>query len=371
MSEAGTHDSTGDKKPVEHFQFECKQCGFELDHEIGKNSLICNSCGAVEPIEVEQYNIFHAHPYESTVLNLLEEEPNNTNFHVRCDTCGAGFDFPVDTHADECPYCGSNIIVPVNLQRQLSPDAVLPFDIKEEQANESFRKWIKGLWFAPNALKRLAMRKHPIQGTYIPYWGFDANTYSNYTGQRGTNYTTTVRVRVNGKTQTRVVTKIRWRAVSGHVSHEFDNVLVTASELVSQNLSQSMTQWNLSKSQEYSPKFLSGYKSELYQVGLPRGLKRGKSIMITAIRRLIRRDIGGDHQRVSSVDTQYSRVGFKLMLMPLWISAFLYNKKTYRFIINGQTGKVKGERPYSWIKIVSFIAAIVSIIYIGILISQK
>jgi len=260
--------------------------------------------------------------------------------------------------------------VPVNLQRQLKPDAVLPFDIKEEQANKSFRDWINGLWFAPNSLKRLAIRKHPIQGTYIPYWGFDADTYSRYRGERGTNYRTTVRVRVNGKMQTRTVTKIRWRSVSGSVSHEFDNVLVPASEIMSKKLTSSMSKWNLSKSQVYNPRYLSGYRSELYQVGLPRGYEHGKSIMQRFIRRLIRRDIGGDHQRIHSVNTQYSRVGYKLMLMPLWASAFLYNKKTYQFIINGQTGEVKGERPYSWIKIVSLIAVIASVIGIVIYANQ-
>jgi len=359
-----------EQKPVEHFQFECQQCGFELDHEIGQNSLVCQSCGAVEPIAVEKFNIFHATPYESTVLSLVSSEPNNIHHHVRCDTCGAGFDFPENVHADECIFCGSNIVVPVNLQRQLKPDAVLPFDIKEEQANKSFRDWINGLWFAPNSLKRLAIRKHPIQGTYIPYWGFDADTYSRYRGERGTNYRTTVRVRVNGKMQTRTVTKIRWRSVSGSVSHEFDNVLVPASEIMSKKLTSSMSKWNLSKSQVYNPRYLSGYRSELYQVGLPRGYEHGKSIMQRFIRRLIRRDIGGDHQRIHSVNTQYSRVGYKLMLMPLWASAFLYNKKTYQFIINGQTGEVKGERPYSWIKIVSLIAVIASVIGIVIYANQ-
>ena len=361
-----SEQESSETKSVDHFQFVCKQCGFELDHEIGHNSLVCQSCGEVEPIETESFNIFHANAYESTVLNLRQQEPSEAQHHVRCDTCGAGFDLAKDTHADECPYCGSNIVVPVNLQRQLLPDAIIPFDVKEIQANESFQKWIKGLWFAPNSLKRLAMRKHPIQGTYIPYWGFDANTYSQYSGQRGTNYTTTVTVRVNGKTQTRLVTKIRWRSVSGHVSHEFDNVLVPASELLSQKLTSSMKKWDLAKSQNYSPKYLSGYKSELYQIGLPRAYKYSQDIMTRYIRRLVRRDIGGDHQRISSLSTRYERVGFKLMLMPLWVSAFLYNKKTFQFIINGQTGEVKGERPYSWVKIVSlvlFIAAVGAGIY--------
>jgi DNA-directed RNA polymerase subunit RPC12/RpoP len=362
---------TPTKQAVEHFQFVCKQCGFELDHEIGKNSLVCQSCGQVEPIESEEFNIFHANPYDSAVMNLIQGEPNVVRHHVRCDTCGAGFDFPNDTHADECPYCGSNIVIPVNLQRQLLPDAVIPFDISAEQANESFKKWIKSLWFAPNSLKRLAMRKHPIQGTYIPYWGFDANTYSQYSGQRGTNYTTTRTVYINGKAQTRIVTKIRWRYVSGQVDYEFDNVLVPASDMLSKHLTSSMKKWNLSKSQVYNPRFLSGYKSELYQVGLPRGFQGGKVIMTNYIRRLIRRDIGGDHQRISSVNSRYERVGFKLLLMPLWVSAFLYNKKTFRFIINGQTGEVKGERPYSWVKITALVVFVLAIIAIGVYFGQQ
>jgi len=370
MTESENHDA-GKEKNVEHFQFVCKQCGFELDHEIGKNSLVCQSCGAVEPIEIDNFNIYHANPYDSTVLNLVREEPLEVRHHVRCDTCGAGFDFAKDTHADECPYCGSNIIVPVSLQRQLVPDAVIPFEIKEEQANASFKKWINGLWFAPNALKKLAIRKHPIQGTYVPYWGFDADTSSQYRGQRGTNYTTAVTVTINGKRQTRMVTKIRWRSVSGDVYHEFDNVLVPASEIMSQKLTSSMKKWNLSKSQKYNPKYLSGYRSELYQVGLPRGYEGAKKIMIGIIRSLIRRDIGGDHQRISSVNTRYDKVGYKLMLMPLWVSAFLYKQKTFRFIINGQTGEVKGERPYSWIKITAFVLFIVAIIATGFYFSQQ
>lgn len=351
-----------ESKTVEHFQFTCKQCGYELDHAIGQNSLVCKSCGASEPIAVEDFNAFHAHNYESTVLGLVHSEPQQVHHHVKCETCGAGFDMPENVHADECPFCGSNVVVPVALQRQLSPDAVIPFDIKETQANESFKKWLHGLWFAPNALKRLAVRKHPIQGTYIPYWGFDADTYSSYTGQRGTNYTTTQRVTVNGKSETRTVTKIRWRSVSGFVSHVFKNVLIPATGAISEKLALSMKKWNLQKSKNYDPKYLSGYRSELYQIGLPDGFSKSKEIMARTIRSLIRRDIGGDHQRIFSVDTRYEKVGFKLILMPLWSSAFLYNRKTFHFIINGQTGEVKGERPYSWIKITAFVLTLVAVI---------
>lgn len=354
------------KKPVEHFQFACNECGFELDFAIGKNSLVCQSCGQVEPIDIQEFNIFHSHPYESTVMELVDDEPTEAHHHVRCNACGAGFDLSADTHADECPFCGSNIVVPVNLQRQLKPDAVIPFKIDESIANEAFQKWLKSLWFAPNSLKRLAMKKHPIQGTYIPYWAFDADTFTKYTGMRGKNYTTTVTVPtvVNGRTvmKRRTVVKIRWTPVSGSVSHDFNNVLVAGSELMPPHLTKVMKNWQLHLSKVYDPKFLSGFKSELYQVGLPRGFKLSKHEMSHYIRRLIRYDIGGDHQRVHTQNTRYDEVGFKLMLMPLWVSAFLYQRKTYRFIVNGQTGEVKGDRPYSWVKITFFVLFILALV---------
>jgi hypothetical protein len=44
-------------------------------------------------------------------------------------------------------------------------------------------------------------------------------------------------------------------------------------------------------------------------------------------------------------------VTFKHILLPVWVAAYRYGGKPYRFVVNGQTGKVQGERPYSAIKI--------------------
>jgi hypothetical protein len=85
-----------------------------------------------------------------------------------------------------------------------------------------------------------------------------------------------------------------------------------------------------------------------------------------------RHDIGGDEQRVDSVDTEYRDVMFKLMLLPVWIACYLHAGKTYNILVNGRTGEVAGERPYSVAKIVAavlaaliVIAAIVTLILIN------
>ncbi len=347
-------------------QFECRQCGSEMDYAIGQHNLRCISCGAIEPIESEPFNVFHAHPYDAAVLQLVQPEPDATVHHVQCQNCGAGFELPEDVHADECPYCDSNVIIDVGVQRQLKPDAVVPFEIPVEQANDAFKKWLGSRWFAPNSLKRLALQDRPLAGTYMPHWSFDADTESDYRGMRGDNYykTVTVPVRRNGRTsmERRQVVEIRWRPVSGHVSNRFRNVLVMASEKISVKLTNRMHRWDLARARQYNRNYLSGLRSELYQIGLPRGHRLGRHMMQVMIRASVRRDIGGDHQRIQSIHSEFNNVGYKLFLLPLWMSAFHYQGKLYQFMVNGQNGEVQGERPWSWIKIISaaLLAALVA-----------
>ena len=73
--------------------------------------------------------------------------------------------------------------------------------------------------------------------------------------------------------------------------------------------------------------------------------------MAQVIRSDVRRDIGGDAQRIHDIQTRYGDVSFKHILLPVWVASYRYGGKAYQFVVNGQTGEVQGERPYSWIKI--------------------
>jgi hypothetical protein len=69
------------------------------------------------------------------------------------------------------------------------------------------------------------------------------------------------------------------------------------------------------------------------------------------ILRDVKYDIGGDEQRVSNVDTAVDDVTFKHILLPVWLAAYKYRGRAFRFVVNGRTGRVQGERPYSAWKI--------------------
>ena len=81
-----------------------------------------------------------------------------------------------------------------------------------------------------------------------------------------------------------------------------------------------------------------------------------------------RRDIGGNQQRIQDVATRYSNVKFKHVLLPVWISAYRYRDKPYRFLVNGQTGAVSGESPTSWIKVTLLTILMLVIVFILLLV---
>jgi hypothetical protein len=112
--------------------------------------------------------------------------PNATN-------CGAQVTFDAQVHAKECPFCATPLVTDTGTHRHIKPQAVIPFQLTERQAHEAMNRWLGRLWFAPNGLAEYAKKGRKMDGIYVPYWTYDADTRTRYTGQRGTAYYVTVR----------------------------------------------------------------------------------------------------------------------------------------------------------------------------------
>ena len=153
--------------------------------------------------------------------------------------------------------------------------------------------------------------------------------------------------------------KTRWWPASGTVANNFDDVLVLASRSLPQSCAEALEPWDLPNLTPYQDEFLSGFVGESYQIGLPEGFEVAKGFMQPQIEESVRQDIGGDHQTISSLDTRYFDITFKHVLLPVWLAAYQYRDKTYRFVVNGRTGQVQGERPWSWIKIAGVVVAVI------------
>ena len=155
----------------------------------------------------------------------------------------------------------------------------------------------------------------------------------------------------NGKQQQVRQQKVRWTPKSGRVARDFDDVLVLASQSLPKPYTDALAPWDLSELVPYTPEVLAGFRAEAYTVELDTGFVEARAYMDRVIQRDVRFDIGGDRQRIERVETQVSDVTFKHVLLPVWLAAYKYRGQTYRFVVNGRTGRVQGERPWSAIKI--------------------
>jgi predicted RNA-binding Zn-ribbon protein involved in translation (DUF1610 family) len=353
------------KAPPKGKLFPCEQCGARVEFDPRTRSLKCPYCGhetKVEDLdaEVQERNF---NEYASKIVKGQARGIAGRSSQTRCSGCGAMVLLEDKVVTDECPFCGTHLEnKPEAVEGMLSPESLIPFRLDLRDARESFTKWLYGLWFAPTKLKLLALLGK-LNGVYVPYWTYDAMTYTRYSGMRGDNYTTTeTYTDSQGRTQTRTVVRTRWWPVSGEVQHFFDDVLVCGSRSIPPHLNRGLQPWSTGELEPFQDQFLAGLKTERYAVDLKDGLIIAKRLMEPTIMQLIREDIGGDHQQIHSTDTRYLGITFKHCLLPVWVANYRYHEKLFQILINGRTGKVSGERPYSWWKIGALVLAILAVV---------
>jgi hypothetical protein len=126
---------------------------------------------------------------------------------------------------------------------------------------------------------------------------------------------------------------------------------VLASKSLPKRYTDALEPWDLTALEPYTPEYLAGFRAEAYAVPLEDGFAQARAHMDRVIERDVKFDIGGDRQRVHDIDTDLSDLTFKHILLPVWLAAYKYRGKTYRFVVNGRSGRVQGERPYSAFKI--------------------
>jgi hypothetical protein len=283
-------------------------------------------------------------------------------FNLTCRNCGSAQQ--QIAIAARCPSCRSPLVVSDDLGGQLkSPDGVVPFAVDKDKAAVCFREWTSSRWFAPSALKKIS-KTASMNGSYLPHWGFDDRTITDYTGQRGDHYytTETYTTQQNGQTvtNTRQVQHTRWSHAEGQVSRDFVDVLATGVSTPDADLLEKLGPWSTADATGYQSEYLAGFDSPRYDVDADAGFASAKQDMASIIQDDCRADIGGDEQRVSQMNITDQDVLFRLLLLPLWIATYVAGGKTFDVFVNANTGEVIGERPYSAVKIVAAVLAVLA-----------
>jgi LSD1 subclass zinc finger protein len=355
----------------------CAGCGALLHFVPGTRTLQCSYCSESNAI-ANTDDVIEPVDYEDFIANIDVTKATDNLKVVDCKNCGSQTVLDTSVTSDNCPFCTAPLVL--NLQagkNYLPPHYILPFEVSQKQGAEFFQKWLKGLWWAPNDLAQKAGgTSAALSGVYLPYWAYDTDTTTDYTGERGDYYytTETYTETVDGKTETktRQVRHTNWSYTSGTVDCSFRDLLVPASKSLPEKTLDKLTPWKLNMLAKFDERYLSGFRSETYQLDPENGLLKAIEQTVEEINSTIRNDIGGDEQRINNTDTDYQNKAIKYIMLPVWVSAYNYNNKVYQFTVNASTGEVIGQRPLSAIKItLAVLLAIVLIIVAFVLFSQN
>ncbi len=352
--------------------YPCEACGGELHFDIPTQLLKCQHCGNTHELVEVQGEVRERDLREALRLVRAGKVEHTANFlsdekEVVCQNCGGHTTFTGSLTADKCPYCATPI------QRddvhaapeRLPVDAVLPFSVDRKSAEGLIDKWINGRWFAPSEFKTYN-RTGSFQSVYMAYFTYDADTSTRYSGQRGTTRTRTVGHGENRRTETYTT----WSNVRGMVNNSFDDIPILANEGFEKKRIDKLEPWPTETAKPYSAEYAAGHLARTYDHDVEECLGEATSIMEDTIRTTIRRDIGGDQQRISKMDILWKQMTYKHILLPLWLLTVIYDQRPFQVYINGVTGEVHGSRPYSKVKIIAAVAAALLLVIIVIVAVQ-
>lgn len=338
-------DPEAEAKPV---TFTCPRCGGRLNYDIQKAGIACEFCGYVAVVTPTQVGT-QASKFEFTLETLQTAEIGwgEMRNQLHCDNCGAELSYPRGAVAAACPYCDSNKVnVTLSERKELRPQVLAPFTIQPDRLQKIAIDWFGQGWLHPGKLAQAAVLRKFVP-FYLPYWTFSADIEADWRAEVAHQVTESYWDPNTKSHKTR--TRTEWRWESGRVANRIQNLLVCGvnPKRLNWTLLNEIEPFDLSKLVKFQPELLVGMNAQAYDLPLLEAWDKGKSV----IREQTKEEaIGGKTVRNLSIDMVYEGEKWRYVFLPVFIAVYRFNEKTYQVMINGQSGKVGGQKPVDWTK---------------------
>ncbi len=337
------------EKLDEVVRFSCPQCGGQTAYSVEDGGLTCTFCGYHEAPKQEVVGL-RAESFEFTV-DTVERAVNGwgeARKELICDACGAQISLPEGSLATSCPFCASNKVIHHRAaQDLLRPRFLVPFQIEERDCITKVKEWLGDSWMVPRDLRRMAVVSDFVP-MYLPYWTFTARADATWKAQVGRTET----YRSGGKTKRRTV----WRWENGQVDREFSDLLVRGTRHVSTHLLSEIGDFNLNDLVPYDASYLAGMQAQAYEVSMEAAWQKARQEMREETKKKCRDQASTNKIRNFSMHLDFADESWRYILLPVYINTYRFEDKPFQLLINGQTGKLAGQRPADWRKI-AFVSA--------------
>lgn len=348
----------------------CEACGTPIE-PLDK---FCPACGTANPDYQETPApgvpaASTAAPSNPQVYQAEEVQPLPLQKHFHCETCGADVATDPDQRSYVCPFCDSTYVVELPAQQtgRQQPEFVIGFAIPLEEAQEKFKAWLGGNdWYRPGDLKTSAVMDK-MKGIYLPFWSFSMRADSDWQASIGehwyrTETYTTTDSKGNTVTRTRQVQETEWYPLAGKHHRYYSGYLVSGSKGLPQDQALRIQPYQLPALKRYAHWYLAGWFAEEYSVDRDQALQISQQEFYRREQSNVGAFLPGDTHRSLSVNTRFSHVNSDLCLLPIYIASYKYQDKIYRFLLNGQTGRMAGDKPVSWQRIAILVAVLIAVL---------
>lgn len=339
----------------------CPQCGASARFDPGLGALGCPFCGWKDSAPVDTVGTAaSSHEFTHEALARGAEGFGVDRRELGCSSCGASIALDAGAMAATCPFCASPQ-VSIREHATVSgvrPSVVLPFAVQASACRGHAGQWLGEGWFHPADLGKLA-RVDAFTGIYLPYWMFSAGVRGSWRAEVG--HERTVRRYDAREKRWENETVIDWRWEEGSVSIDVADLLVPGTTRISARLLDRIApRFDLSKLATYDPRLLAGWAASTYDVPLPEAWDQGRHAIREQARERARASIASSHVRQFSLTADLRDEAWRHGLLPVWVSAYRYQDRTWVVLVDGATGAVAGQKPVAWWKVWTAIAVLLS-----------
>lgn len=296
--------------------------------------------------------------------------------NFKCQQCGAALSVEGALRTTVCAFCSApSVVERPAAEGGARPAFTLGFVQPQKDVERQVARWLRSRsLFCPGSVRRAKVEA--MQGVYIPAYLYSAVARSAYAAEIGERYTVTETYTTteNGQTveHTRTRTETEWRSLSGeHVANVVD-VLVTASQGLSNDELQAVEPFDYRALRRYSPAMIAGWLVEDPSMGHAQSLALARAEALRSLEGVLQQFLPGDTHRALRHDTRLEQEELALVQVPVWLLNARYekNKPPLRIVVNGQTGAIFGNPPRSWLRISAAVLAVLAAIAVAWLIAS-
>lgn len=257
---------------------------------------------------------------------------------ITCSSCGGAVALEAGKTLPRCLYCGSEALDEGMLDERIEqPETFLPFGISDEEADAAFRKFTRSSIWYPNEIRQARLELEPL---LLAAWTWAGLVETHYAGLVSAS-TASGKAPVTGSDITRL-----------------EGVVVPSSSALTRAELAAIAPFAYAEEQPYDV-HTAGL---MFEPGrLSRSMARSQALdqMARTHAAQLKAREGASSLNPATV---LSDVDGRPVLLPVYIGVWRYGDQPYRVVINGQTGRLTGKAPISWLKIVAAVAGVLLLV---------